>query len=594
MTFSPAGRTLPWLGWSVCRYHPPPVSAAGTAMTDRDDIDPAAADWDDRLRLRLALDAAYLISFEWDIRRDEVRRLFSGEPEFAATTHSAPDTLESVRQRVHPADREAFTKAIDAALADPEGRYASEFRIRRSDGTIVWLSESGIVQRDAEGAPLRLIGLSQDVTASKEAALKLAESESLLRAVFDSAPLMMGLVELADDDQIIPVFASPATAAFVNEPADIAGRSTDSLGISAGAARYWVDHYRQSQRVGGPVHFEYPHPHGKEVVWLSCFVVHLGPTASGRPRFSYVATDVTERKKAEEQVAAQARLLDLSGDAILVRDAEDRVAFWSQGAERLYGYTRDEALGREPHELLKTEFPEPLASIRRSLERDGQWQGELLHRTKAGAQVTTLSRWVLDARRGRGRPSVLESNTDITLRKEWEAQLLESDRRKDEHLAMLAHELRNPLAPVRTAGALVRAQAGGNTVLQRCAAIIERQTKHMARLLDDLLDVMRTSRGSLSLQREHVGLRDVIEAAVESVRPLIDEGGHQLELHLPAEEVVLDADPVRLAQVFGNLLSNAAKYSDSPGHIAITASVEGGEVSVRVSDEGCGIPEQMT
>jgi PAS domain S-box-containing protein len=302
-------------------------------MTDRDH-DPAVADRDDRLRLRLALDAAYLISFEWDIPRDQVRRLFSSEPALATTAHSAPDTLESVRQRVYPADREAFTTAIAAALADPQGRYASEFHILRPDGTIVWLSESGVVQRDAQGAPLRLIGLSKDVTASKEAALKLAESESLLRAVFDSAPVMMGLVELADDDEIIHIFDSPATAVFFEAPVDgVAGRSADSLGIPADAVRHWVDHYRQSQRVGGPVHFEYPHPRGEDVVWLSCFVVHLGRAASGRPRFSYVATDISERKKAEEQVAAQARLLDISGDAILVRDSKDRVAFWSQGAE---------------------------------------------------------------------------------------------------------------------------------------------------------------------------------------------------------------------------------------------------------------------
>lgn len=179
-------------------------------------------------------------------------------------------------------------------------------------------------------------------------------------------------------------------------------------------------------------------------------------------------------------------------------------------------------------------------------------------------------------------------------RQRSDAALQKANRQKDEFLAILAHELRNPLAPLRTTAALLEQQ--GNlqpTVLARAAAVITRQTRQMARLLDDLLDVTRLSRGRLTLQRTDVLLRDVLTASIETSRPLIERFGHRLEHTSEVDDVTLHADPARLTQVFANLLNNAATYTPPGGRIEIAATRAGDEAIIRVRDSGVGIPAEL-
>ena len=169
-------------------------------------------------------------------------------------------------------------------------------------------------------------------------------------------------------------------------------------------------------------------------------------------------------------------------------------------------------------------------------------------------------------------------------------ELLAQDRRKDEFLALLAHELRNPLAPLRNGLQVLRLAGIGDGVAVQARAMMERQLSHMIRLIDDLLDVSRISRNKIELRRSRVLLSDVFSSSVETVRPAIEEAGHVLTVSLPPEAVYLDADLTRLAQVFGNLLSNSAKYTPRGGNIWLTAERQGGEVVVSVRDNGIGIP----
>jgi PAS domain S-box-containing protein len=178
---------------------------------------------------------------------------------------------------------------------------------------------------------------------------------------------------------------------------------------------------------------------------------------------------------------------------------------------------------------------------------------------------------------------------DLVERSRFEEALRDADRRKDEFLATLAHELRNPLAPIRNAVQVLKAKGPANPDLMWARDVIDRQVGQMARLLEDLLDVSRITRNKLELRKRRVTLADVMVDAVETSRPVIDGGGHALAVILPPEPVHLDADPVRLAQVFSNLLNNAAKYTDRGGHIRLAAEVAGGEVAVSVRDTGIGI-----
>ena len=179
---------------------------------------------------------------------------------------------------------------------------------------------------------------------------------------------------------------------------------------------------------------------------------------------------------------------------------------------------------------------------------------------------------------------------EIRLRAE---ELANKDRRKDEFLAMLAHELRNPLAPVRNSLQIIRTKYTGDPLLEQMGDMMSRQVGHMARLVDDLLDASRISRGQVQLKKERVELATIVARGVEASRSLIDLRGHELSTSLPREPVYLDADPVRLTQVVGNLLNNAAKYTEQGGRIWLTAHREGDEAVIGVRDTGIGIPEEM-
>jgi signal transduction histidine kinase len=172
-------------------------------------------------------------------------------------------------------------------------------------------------------------------------------------------------------------------------------------------------------------------------------------------------------------------------------------------------------------------------------------------------------------------------------------ELADVDRRKDEFLAMLGHELRNPLAPVTTALQIMRIHETEPSRVARSREIVERQIEHMTRLIDDLLDVSRITRGKIELREQPLLLSAVIERAVESARPLIDERGHRIALDLPSEPVTFLADPARLSQVFANLLNNAAKYTDVGGRIWLRARIEGNELVVGVKDDGPGLTKEL-
>jgi PAS domain S-box-containing protein len=193
---------------------------------------------------------------------------------------------------------------------------------------------------------------------------------------------------------------------------------------------------------------------------------------------------------------------------------------------------------------------------------------------------------------------------DITAQKEEEArlarvaeaharlseQLRDQDRRKDEFLATLAHELRNPLAPISTGLELLRQQPAQ---AHRIAAMMDRQLGHLVRLVDDLLDISRITLGKVNLVKERVDLRAVLDSALETTRPLVEAGGHELALRLPDGPLPLDGDPTRLSQMFSNLVNNAAKYTPRGGRISIEAAICGAALEVRISDTGLGIPEDM-
>jgi PAS domain S-box-containing protein len=256
--------------------------------------------------------------------------------------------------------------------------------------------------------------------------------------------------------------------------------------------------------------------------------------------------------------------------------------------EEIIGRPIVEVLGLAAFEQLLPRFEQVLAGKRVHYEEEVNFRGLGLRWTSGIYTPTFNQAGVPD-----GWVAVV---LDLTERMRLEAelrqrveQLADADRRKDEFLATLAHELRNPLAPIRHAVELQRRAAGDSALMEKARSMMERQLAQMVRLIDDLLDISRITRGKLRLRKERVELAAVIRSGIEAARPLIDAQGHQLTVTLPPEPIHLDADSLRLAQVFSNLLNNAAKYTEKGGRIWLTAERQRSEVVVSVRDTGIGI-----
>lgn len=186
--------------------------------------------------------------------------------------------------------------------------------------------------------------------------------------------------------------------------------------------------------------------------------------------------------------------------------------------------------------------------------------------------------------------SAVQENRRLLTESRLQAEALrEADRHKDEFLATLAHELRNPLAPIKNALSIMRVGGGSDPSIAGVCTMLERQVDHMVRLVDDLMEMSRITRGVIELRKERVDLSSIIQNSIETSRPLIDAGDHVLHVHLPEHSIELNGDKVRLAQVFSNLLNNAAKYTDQGGEISLDVKVEGDEVAIAVRDNGIGI-----
>ncbi len=257
---------------------------------------------------------------------------------------------------------------------------------------------------------------------------------------------------------------------------------------------------------------------------------------------------------------------------------------------QLLGYSRDEYIGRHIAEFhvdveVIQDILEKLTRGETICEREARLKckdGSIRH-----VLINSTVLWQ-DGKFVRTRCLTL----DITARKEAEEALRAADRRKDEFLAILAHELRNPLAPIRNSLHILRLsqQDAGTT---RVTEMMERQVNHMVRLVDDLMEVSRITRGKIELRTEDVEVAAIVRGAVETSRPLIDAGGHELTISLPAEPLTLQGDLVRLTQVIANLLNNAAKYTDPGGQIQLAARREGNQVAISVRDSGVGIQPEM-
>jgi signal transduction histidine kinase/CheY-like chemotaxis protein len=291
-------------------------------------------------------------------------------------------------------------------------------------------------------------------------------------------------------------------------------------------------------------------------------------------------------------------------DAVFALDSEGCVSFENRAAERLTGVAATVARHRRLSEILELRDFITGQPLDLQLPGNGDAAGAVIHNavlTAADGAEHRIDVHLDPVRAENGKVSgsvvVLEESgdhelADAELRRRSD-ELLAADRRKDQFLAMLAHELRNPLAPIRNAVELMRQVESDDPAFQPSREMVERQVKHLARLVDDLLDVSRLTQGSIRLRKEMVDLGAVVERAVDATHSLIEGRSHTLSLSLPEPPLRLEADAARLEQVVANLLDNSAKYTMPGGHIWLSVERQGEEALIRVRDNGIGVPPDV-
>jgi PAS domain S-box-containing protein len=311
--------------------------------------------------------------------------------------------------------------------------------------------------------------------------------------------------------------------------------------------------------------------------------------------------DITERKHVERRLREQAEMLDQTHDAIFAWDLDGAISYWNRAAEEIYGYAREEAVGRVSHELLETEAAGGIDAILDSLKLSGRWKGELRHRTKDGREIVVESRMAL-ARRN-GQRLVLEVNRDITERKRAEQErerLLESEnaarreaehanRAKDEFLALLSHELRTPLTPMLGWIRMLRRRRVRPEDYDSALEKIERSVESEIKLVSDLLDVSRIIIGKMTLNLQPLDFSGIVKAAVEMARSSAEVKGIDLAFEPGKDEALVAGDPDRLQQVVLNLFSNAIKFTPPGGRVEARLERADAHLELIVKDTGQGI-----
>jgi PAS domain S-box-containing protein len=506
--------------------------------------------------------------------------------------------LAAVHPDDHPHVQQRFAQAL--AAGSP---CEMEYRIRTRDGHYRFHLARVAPVRDEGGAIIRWVAAAFDMEDRRHAALALEASERRFQTVFDLNPLPTAITRFSDGTLLAVNDAFVKMMGYA--PEEVVGKTTVELGIwSTDQRTERLSPLRHAPSADLDIPFR-----AKDGRVLTVALTTKRMDFDGEPCLITVATDVTERRAADAALRdSEARARAHADELAALMDAVPAVVWIAQDPQcrEVRGNRTGRQLLRlgDASNLSKTAVdptptrhftvfsggvetpPEELPLQRAARGIEVRNYAEEVHFDDG--EVVHLYGSAVPLRDPNGAPrGSIGAFVDVTRLKQVEAAIREADRRKDDFLALLSHELRNPLAPILTAAQLM--QLRGDVATPRERDVIVRQAQHLVRLVDDLLDVSRVARGKVTLSKRPLELATVVAKAVEATAPLIEQRRHHLAISVPSRGLPLEADEVRLTQVVSNLLANAARYTEPGGHIEVTAVRQGDEVELAVRDDGMGI-----
>jgi PAS domain S-box-containing protein len=491
--------------------------------------------------------------------------------------------------------------------AAAEGRFEDEGWRVHKDGTTFWANVVITALRDRSGTLLGFAKVTRDLTERRQAeerARRLLQEEAARKAAEAAAQeierqreqLQVTLSSIGDavvvtDSTGAVTFLNPVAVGLTGwEPHEAAGQPLKEVfQIINEQTRQAVENpvdrvFRENRVVGLANHTALVGKDGREVP-----IEDSAAPIRGRDGeimgVVLVFRDITEARRAVEARLYLAAIVESSDDAIIGITLDGRIASWNRGAERLYGYSAAEVVDQPLSLLVPSDRPDELPSINERVRRGEFIEHLETQQVRKDGSRLDVSLTISPVRNAEG--TIIGASKvarDITARKE-------EDRRKNEFLALLAHELRNPLAALRNALHVMQLAGNDRQAVEQARSMMGRQLQHLVRLVDDLLDVSRISRGKLQLRKDRVSLATVVTHALEVCGETAKD--RELTVTMPEEPLYLDADKTRLAQALCNLLSNAVKYSEPGSPIRLTVERRRSEAVIGVTDAGVGIPPQV-
>ena len=550
---------------------------------------------DTQERLEAALTAGEVATWVWDI---ENNRLF-GDKNLASLfgfdeAPASTPPIEVYTAGVHPEDRERVVKTLRDCIRLGYDTYYVQHRVIRSQGDIRSLVVRGRIERNQDNWALRIAGVALDVTKRVEAEQALKESEARLRQLANTIPQ---LAWMANADGHVHWYNDRWYEYTGTTPEQMQGWGWKTV-VPSEQLPDLLNKWQASLKLGIP--YEVTVPMRGANGDLRTFFIRAAPlynTAGEIVQWFGTNTDITLLQEAEQAIRQSEERLRQGLVAA-------RMAVWRwdlRSGEVEFAANSDEAFGhswaneREGWEAIyPDDRPALQAALEQALAERSSYAATVRMRRPPSNELVWIDiRGIVECDTS-GTPAFIRGVfLDITERKRAEEALREEHRRKDEFLAMLAHELRNPLSPISAAAHLLPLVGMDRDQLLRISDIIAQQVKHMTKLVDDLLDVSRVTRGLVTLQKSPVDLRAVVQGAVEQVTSLVHARGHRLVLRLAPQAMLVDGDQTRLIQVVANLLNNAAKYTQQGGEIVLQLDGTADSVQLRVCDNGIGLPQDL-